>query len=165
MATATGIPLTCEADRPCAEIRRLRINRSSSIEPAQDRLRGRPGDAGSDTSKTAAALASSLPARIRSLDALPPRTRPRRGQQEALARTGLAGPGTIAGSEVDRGVLDQREVLNGEFAEHGSSSSGGGGIRSVRRWSSRRYLRCRSLHLSFRFLTWNAMASRTWRSQ
>ena len=57
------------------------------------------------------------------------------GEQQALAGAGLAGPGTVAGPEVDPGVFDQGEVLHGEFAEHGSSSSeaGPGPVASTRR--------------------------------
>ncbi len=35
------------------------------------------------------------------------------GQEQALARAGLAGPRAIAGAEVDPGIFDERQVLHG----------------------------------------------------
>ena len=45
---------------------------------------------------------------------------PKRGQEQALARAGLAGPGAVARLQLDVHVFDQRQVLHREFTQHGS---------------------------------------------
>ena len=43
---------------------------------------------------------------------------PQRAEEERLARAGLAGPGAEPGVQLDAHVLDERQVLDGQFAEH-----------------------------------------------
>src|SRR5262249_7939956 len=46
-------------------------------------------------------------------------------EQQRLARAGLAGPGAEAGLQVDPDVLDDGQVLYGQFAEHRLDPEGG----------------------------------------
>ncbi len=118
VATVTGIPLACAAPRPCAETRRVRINWSSSSGPPRiastSALRGGVGHLEhGGGARLALAGADQVGRR------LAPQHQPQGRQQQALARPRLAGPGAVALLELDAGVLDQRQVLDGQFAEHG----------------------------------------------
>ena len=73
--TVTGRPLTWAELRPWAETRRVTISSSSSSGPPRIASSSSRSDA-EVTEKTAAALASDLPARTSSAEALPPSTSP-----------------------------------------------------------------------------------------